>query len=84
MFVLFLIAGLVAFLLFPILRLPYLVVIGVYVALLASFSICLSFRERKLWLAGVLPFVFASIHLGAGYGSLMEFIFGPSLHDASD
>lgn len=80
-FVCFLILGGVASTLIPILRLPYLMVIALYAAVVLYFSVETAIKERKLGLLWLLPGVFVAIHFGAGYGSLKELLFGKSMDE---
>jgi succinoglycan biosynthesis protein ExoA len=63
--------------LWPLLWLPYGACLGIYTLVVMLFSLTLSLRKRQpLWLV-VLPFVFLTIHAGAGMGLLWELLAGP-------
>ncbi len=58
------------------LRLAYLGTLAIYLTVVLAFSLALSVSQRRLdWLAK-LPFIFPTIHLGAGFGLLREWLAG--------
>lgn len=81
LFVLFLIVGCVASLIvpWPIVGAAYWSVVCVYLAILLFFSAEAAMRERIFSHLYLMPCVFATIHIGAGWGLLREFIFGSSV-----
>jgi succinoglycan biosynthesis protein ExoA len=78
LFLAFLGLGSVAFVALPILLVPYLAVVSLYLSILLGFSIRISLQASQPKFLWLLPLVFMAIHLGAGYGSLMEFLLGHS------
>ena len=77
-FVLFLMVGAVASLLWSPLAWLYLIGMGTYGIVVLGYSLSLSLQNRDARLLPWLPCVFAAIHLGAGYGSLAELVLGRS------
>lgn len=73
-FVLFLMMGAILAIGVPALRIPYVVGWGFYVLIVLTESIRLSWRERNCYLLAFTPFVFITVHLGAGVGILGEIL----------
>ena len=76
LFLFFLLAGALVTLWVPLFRLAYLGVVAFYVSVIFGFSIARAAKEKKVRLVWLLPMIFATVHFGAGYGSLQELIFG--------
>ncbi len=58
----------------PVLRTPYLVGVGVYLALILVGAFRVSWRTSQPELAWKVPFVFLAVHLGAGCGTWLELL----------
>ena len=80
-FAVFVVLGGLLALFLPVLRLPYFAVLGLYAAIVLSFSVLAAWTERKASLAVNMPSVFPAIHFGAGWGMLRELLFGSSQDD---
>jgi succinoglycan biosynthesis protein ExoA len=65
-------AGLVCSLIFPAFRLIYASLVGAYLFVILSVSLCMAVQNRNLSLIPLLPSVFTTIHAGAGCGMLAE------------
>lgn len=78
MFLFFLLVGVLVSSLIPPFRLAYLGVVGLYVSIIFGFSVVSAARGKQFRLVWLLPLIFATVHFGAGYGSLQEWIFGRS------
>lgn len=74
-FLLGLLAGPLCVLLSSWLALAYGMTIGLYLLLVMTFSLALAWQERSARMLGWLPLVFPTIHLGAGAGQVLEWLF---------
>ena len=72
-----LVGGLVS-LFSPLVMWGWLAVMALYGGIIATFSVAMAVREKKIAFLWLLPLVFGAIHFGAGYGLLRELIFGRS------
>ena len=54
----------------------YLAVLSVYALVVLAFSLALGLRERSVVVGSLLPFIYVTIHLGAGVGILREVLVG--------
>jgi hypothetical protein len=60
----------------PWLALLYAGVLGLYAAVVLLVALSIALRAGRLALLPWLPLVFATVHLGAGTGNLLEWAFG--------
>ena len=75
-FLAFLILGGLVSLFVPFVLLLYLVIVGLYIAVVMAFSVMLSLQAKKVPLLWALPLVFGAVHFGAGWGTLKELVLG--------
>src|SRR5690606_25951893 len=59
----------------PLARAVWLFMAGSYLTILCLYSLGIAWRSRAGWATPWLPVVFATIHLGAGAGILLEWLF---------
>jgi succinoglycan biosynthesis protein ExoA len=84
LWVCFLVGGLLASVLSPLAATAYLGVLGTYALCVLLFSLGLGIRGRSPVLAGWLPLVYVTIHLGAGLGLLWETVRGYRIRPAAE
>lgn len=68
--------GGVAAIFIPVLQIPYLLVVGTYLAIVFGFAISSAIAARTLSFLWLVPMVVFAIHFGAGYGLLKELVLG--------
>jgi hypothetical protein len=74
LFLIGLIVGPILGYLFPILGFFYLSVVGLYLALLAWFSVKAGWKNPDRRVIDILPLVFFTIHISSGWGVVREFL----------
>lgn len=70
------VCGLVVSFFSPGLRLVYAFVLGLYWSVVVGVSVLVAIRAGNVRILPWLPFVFATVHAGAGYGVLAEVVAG--------